>query len=475
MSVWQGNISVWLMVAAGILDVTWEIMWLASWLGGRDFVGPFYNFGDVLCFATICSAVAAACFPRSAPAARADPERRMDSFLPALALLVAIALVAGSLASTRRTDAWILVGLVTLCALLLATRQQSARREVRALNREIARREADARLTELVRRSTDLILVVDSEGLVTYASPATESLLGVPPEAIQHTRAAELFGLEHAESLRDMLYRLAERPAASAQIELRVQPDDRKPRTFKLSAANQTENDLIQGIVLTVTDVTEQRMLEREVLDAASQERIRLSGDIHDGLGQELVGIAMLLQGAAKAKDPDAYLLRQDVQTAVGHINRIIGEARDLARGLWPLAAVRGSLGGALGRLVPDSNPSLAVRLDIDPRFEERVIDDFCADHLYRIAQEAVSNALRHSGCTEIVIVLRRADGGLVLDISDDGGGFDTVSPENRGLGSRLMEYRARILGATLHIHHARGDGTRVTVFLPLQASVADG
>ncbi len=461
------SLAVLMVVIAGLLDIAWEIMWMASWLSDRDLVGPFYNYGDVLCFATLCLAVAVTRSEAPGPGIE-DPERRMDSFLPALAVLVAIALVAGSLASTRRTDAWILVGLVSLCALLLITRQQSARREVRALNRELAKREADARLTELVRRSTDLIVVVDSGGLISYASPATQSLLGVAPELIQHTAAVELFGTAHAAALRALLERSANHPDAIADLELRVQRRDGKPRSYRLSAANQIRNELIQGIVLTATDVTEQRVLEREVLDAASRERIRLSAEIHDGLGQELVGITMLLHGASKARDADTNTLRGHVQAAVLHLNRVVGGARDLARGLWPLGVVRGSLGGALGRLVPDPSAALAVCLHVDPHLEGGAIDEVCADHLYRIAQEAVSNALRHSGCTRIDIALRRTGTGAVLEISDNGRGFDTPPPENQGLGSRLMAYRARIIGATLQVQHARNEGTRVTATLPL-------
>jgi signal transduction histidine kinase len=131
---------------------------------------------------------------------------------------------------------------------------------------------------------------------------------------------------------------------------------------------------------------------------------------------------------------------------------------------------MRGSLASALARLVPDFSASLAVHLAVDPRFEECIIDDFCADHLYRIAQEAVSNALRHSGGTRIDITLRRTEEGLLLEISDNGRGFDTVAAENPGLGSRLMGYRARLMGATLNIDHARNDGTCVTVCLPIAA-----
>ena len=464
----RGSTALLCLVGAGIVDVTWDIMWMASWLTDRDFVGPFYNYGDIVCFAGVSSAVAATQFQNERPHAGANPERQVDSFLPALAVLVAIALVASSVASTRRWDAWILVGLVALCALLLVTRQRSVHAELRALHRALATREADARLTELVRRSADLILVVGADGIVTFASPATEKLLGVPVSQVQDAPAAALFGPDHSAELDHLLRRVRIQPAAHAGTELHVRGKNGESRVFKVTMINQLTNRLINGIVMTLTDVTEQRVLEREVLDVASREQVRLSGEIHDGLGQELVGIAMLLHGAATARDADATAMRIQLQSIVGQINRVVVAARDLARGLSPLSVVRGSLSGALQRLVPESNAAFSVRLDVDPAFDERIIDDFRAEHLYRIAQEAVSNAVHHSGCTQINIGLHRADGALVLDISDNGRGFDTLAPGNPGLGLRLMEYRTRIIGGTLELTHVRDAGTRVAIVVPL-------
>jgi PAS domain S-box-containing protein len=471
----RGNVGLLLIVAAGLIDVAWELMWLASWLTNRHFVEPFYNYGDVLCFAALCSAVAAT--ERSPPASlrSADPERRIHSFLPALAVLMAIALVSASVASTRQMDAWILVGLVVLCALMLITRQRSVREELRSLNLVLARRQADARLTELVRRSPDLIVVIDAGGRVTYASPAAQALVGSSPEAIHNLPAVDVFGPAHRSLLRHLLAQAESNRDTPAVTELRIALGA-ETRTYNVTAVDQSSNELIGGKVLTVTDVTRQRRLEREVLDAASRERMALSAQIHDGLGQELVGIAMLLQGAAGARTADVPALREHIRAAVGLINHAVGSARDLARGLSPVGVVRGSLAYALGRLVLAPGGSTTVTMQVEASFSEGLIDNFCADHLYRIAQEAVTNALRHSGCTRVDLVLRTSGRELELEIKDDGRGFGAPSAEHAGIGLRLMRYRAQAVGATLRLEPAGEVGTIITVSLPLtvaQPSVA--
>lgn len=464
---YRDRLPVLLLVAAGTADAVWEIMWMASWLTDRDFIGRFYNFGDVVCFAAVVSAIAATQFRGQSMSGSVKLDRPQDSFVPALAVLVAIALVAGSLASTRRSDAWLLVGLVALSASLLITRQMTERRELHALNRQLAKRDADARLTELVRRSADLILVVGSDGRVTFASPATETFLGMPSDCVQELAAAQLFGSHHAAALSAFLERAASGSAMPSYTELRVRQEDGGFRVFKITAVNQISNDLIGGIVLAISDTSEQRSLEREVLDAASRERARLSGEIHDGLGQELVGIALLLKGTAM--QPGSATTAQ-LLAIVDQINRAVGSARDLARGLSPLSVVRGSLGHALRRLVPESSIEPSVRIDVEPACETQSIDDFCADHLYQIAQEAVRNAMRHSRCTKIAVGLRSTESQLILAIRDNGQGYDEPAADYPGLGLRLMEYRARIIGGTLSIEHQGGDGTCVTVTVPTQS-----
>jgi signal transduction histidine kinase len=468
----RGRYPIMLLVGAGVATATWEIMWLTSWLADFEFIGAYYNYGDVLSCACIVSAVSAMQYQTSLSPEAADPERRVDSFLPMLGLLLAIAVISANLATTRRLDTWVLVGLVGLCVVLLITRQRRVRKELHMLNRQLAMRVADERLTELVRHSAELIVVVNAARRVTFASPAGESVLSSSSVRAHDLPAEMLFGDAHEAMLSRFLDAVLADKNAPAVLELRVQDlrhaQREAPRTLLINAENQLGNPLINGLVLTIIDVTAQRALEREVLDVATRERVRLCADIHDGLGQELTGIAMLLHVAAKAPDPDAALQRGHLESIVGLVNRTIATARDLARGLSPLHVVRGSLGGALRRLAQESSSTIPIRVEVDRDIEEHVLDDFSADHVYRIAQEAVANSVRHSACENIDIELRHAAGTLVLKITDNGRGIDLHSSNDTGLGLRLMEYRARMIGGSLRCVSTVDGGTRVELTMPM-------
>jgi PAS domain S-box-containing protein len=469
----RGRSALLLLVGAVAACVIQEMVWLATWLADRDYNTSFYYFGDVVCFAAVSSSAALSLRAPRDNSTAVSPARVADNFLPVLAVLVSSGLIARFVASTRRWDGSILVGLVALAALLLITRQRSAHKELQALHRQLAHQEADRRLTELVRRSADLILLADADARVSFASPAIESMLGVAATTVHGTPVVDLLGPAYRSLLGDFLERVRTPNATASVIELRVLQATGAIRVLKLSAADQIADPSINAIVMNFTDVTEQRMLEREVLDVAARERVKLSGDIHDGLGQQLAGISMLLHSAASMPHRDPAAQRLKLDQIVQQLNIAVGASRDLARGLSPLHVVRGSLSAAMGTLARMAGASVDISLDVDAAFDERVLEDSHADHLYRIAEEAVSNSRRHSGCSRIGIALRHTGLAIVLEITDDGRGIDELATGYPGLGLRLMEYRARLAGGALRVDSAPGAGTRVEMIIPLDSIAA--
>lgn len=455
------------LIAAGLVDAAWEIAWLAGWLIDRDLVGPFYNYGDAVCFTLLTGSAALVSRTTRNATPTPDVSRRADSFLPVLFALLTIALLASAFAASRNWGTWALLGLVLCAVLLVVTRQHRVRAELDELNRALARRVADERLNEVVRLSSDLILIVDLDGTIRYASPVAATMLWTPPEALVGTPMTDVFGAAYHEVLERYLADVAV-TTPEGTLELTIGDGGREPRVLTLHAVNRAGNPQIGGIVVTISDITEKRALEREVIAASTQERVRLAADIHDGLGQELTGIALLLKGIATALPDDGANRRTDLEGVVAHVSQAIASARDLARGLSPLKVVQGSLGVALIRLGQDLNASLPTTVAIDPTLRLDGLDDATADHLYRIAHEAALNALRHSAATRLAVTLRSDADALCLCIEDDGRGLDRARAARNGLGLRLMSYRTRLIGGTFQVHEGEHGGTVVRVTVPV-------
>jgi signal transduction histidine kinase len=223
-------------------------------------------------------------------------------------------------------------------------------------------------------------------------------------------------------------------------------------------------------------DVTEQRRLERAVLEAADGEQRRLGHDLHDGLGQELTGISMLASALAltekKAGRPGADGVAQLEELT----RRAIATCRGVARGLSPLGYASGGLVEALEEMVSLQRETYGA----DARFEAiraaplRLGTD-TADHLYRIAQEAVTNARRHGKGQIIEVTLDIGPDSVRLEVLDNGLGLPPAAADSSGMGLRIMRYRAGMIGARLSIGPGDHGGTIVACECPQPEATGAG
>ncbi len=218
--------------------------------------------------------------------------------------------------------------------------------------------------------------------------------------------------------------------------------------------------DMILGVA---HDLTERVLLERQVLDATRQEQQRIANDLHDGLGQELTGIALMLQSMVPGLRNVAPQQSQQLETAIALVREAISNTRSIAHGLAPIAAAPGAFAAALRTLArssqhPDS-PAVLVQTTGDAKITVPVE---LATQLYRIAQEAVTNALRHSGAKRIEIAVDFSADRSTLAITDDGYGIDANRRRPVGLGLQTIAYRAEVIGATLEVSSTGPHGTRV-------------
>ena len=206
------------------------------------------------------------------------------------------------------------------------------------------------------------------------------------------------------------------------------------------------------------SDVTERRALGSALIDAIANEQRRIGQELHDGLGQELTGLALsaraLATRAEREQQPISASLVQLAALAAGCIQA----ARRIAQGVSPLSDADGSLQGALEVLASRSSVGgTAVRFR--PHLQSPITLDLeTRNHLYRIAQEAVQNALKHSRAGNVEIVLWAHAQGVRLTIDDDGVGLTGGGSPGRGLGMRTMHFRASSIGARLSVEN-RGTG----------------
>jgi len=217
-------------------------------------------------------------------------------------------------------------------------------------------------------------------------------------------------------------------------------------------------------------DATARRQLEREVLEVSNREQQRIGNDLHDGLGQELTGIALLLRGLESRAEREAPELSPSLEEVALLVNDAIFTTRALARGLSPVTFDRGGLALALEELARRLSATfhIDVRCVADAALD-RGLESVNALHLYRIAQEAVTNAAQH-GHAELVQISLCFDGGRgLLRIEDNGNGFNPAIHHSKGLGLRIMHYRAQMMAGSLRIESARANGTVVSCWFPFQ------
>jgi signal transduction histidine kinase len=227
-------------------------------------------------------------------------------------------------------------------------------------------------------------------------------------------------------------------------------------------------------ILFVVQDVSERKQLESEIIEIANQERRRLGADLHDGLGQELTGISLMLRSLAKRTGLAAADCGPELDEIITLVNHAIQSARKMALGISPVTLERGGLLPALQTLIGWSRSSynVDVRLALSIRSALR-IGESAAAHLYLIVQEAINNAVKHGRARSIAVTLRSNRALVSLSIVDDGVGITENPARGAGMGLKLMEYRSAVIGGVIKIKRLPGGGTRIHSVCPQDGGAA--
>ncbi len=215
-------------------------------------------------------------------------------------------------------------------------------------------------------------------------------------------------------------------------------------------------------------DLSESRAREREVLHVSQAEQERIGREIHDGLGQQLTGISMMVKGLQRKLAIRGVAEAADLEELTALLQHATEDARTLSHGLSPVPVSPDGLHLALRRLMQSTQSITGIVCQFDTRGPVEMANHAAAMQLYRIAQEALNNALKHARASVVKMVLNAQADCIVLAIHDNGTGFRRGNAEEETFGLRAMRYRAETIGARLTIETAPDLGTTVRCELPL-------
>lgn len=317
-----------------------------------------------------------------------------------------------------------------------------------------ALQKSNERFRLLFERSMDAILISDDEGRILEANSAASTLFSSPREQLVEKKLSDLVLTEFDNAF-------LQRQEQSVG-ELTFKQADGRTRFAEFSACRFAPN--LNLCILR--DITERRQLEREIQEISEREQRRLGQDLHDGLGQSLTGInflaKVLQQKLASKKIEEA----SDAANISNLINQALQHCRELARGLCPVVLEDNDLHAALQQLSDNVEKIFGVNCPVIFDSTINIKENPVAVHLYRIAQEATTNAVKHGRAQNVHISLVRRDGELVLRVKDDGCGLPKEALKHKGMGLRVMQHRARMINANLEITSVKPSGTLVVCSL---------
>ena len=344
------------------------------------------------------------------------------------------------------------------------------RRRVHAQTRIIRQQlKAEAALKEryvdLFENANDVVYTHDLAGRLTSINQAGERLLQASRQQILSKNIVDLVIPEQRAAAQNWLQQVLQ-GIASHTVEWDFPTPSGQPRKVEISARLIEQHGCPLEVEGIARDITERKRLECELLEISNREQRRIGHDLHDGVCQQLVGIAYLNETLSDRLNERGASESAEAQRIGDLLNTAINQTRGVARGLFPARLEESGLVSALEELAAHTSELFNVQCRFCSEHAPESLDSTVALHLFYIAQEAVANAVKHGKARKVCIGLEPVNDGWELSVIDNGLGFVPVTNGQPGMGLRIMHYRARVIGATLEVKTQPGAGTQLTCVL---------
>lgn len=329
-------------------------------------------------------------------------------------------------------------------------------------------RRSEERLRAILATACDAIITIDYNGCITSVNPATTQLFGYAESELLGENITllmpEPFRKDHTGYLQGYL-RNRRPKIVGVGRELFGQRKDGSTFPIGLTVGEVKHLGLFTGVI---RDLSEMKQLQKQVLEIANDEDRRIGHELHDNIQQQLTGLGLLTRSLADslcdAGAPEAQLAKR-IAEQIGHTAQ---DVHFLSRGLVPVEVDVNGLQSSLFELCEMVAEHSGVECELHCESQVEFTDNFVATNLYRIAQEAINNAIKHSQASHIGVRLDQQLDHFQLKVTDNGCGFDVTdgSTSGHGIGLDTMTYRANLLNGRLIVESNPGRGTTVRCIL---------
>ena len=339
-------------------------------------------------------------------------------------------------------------------------------------------RERERELSEsMIDTAQQVILMLDRQGRIIRMNAFMEELTGWRLEQVKGCDYFDTFLPERSRvSIRDLFQLAIQGQRTRGNIGPILTKDGREREIEWYDATLSDQAGQVSGLLCLGIDVTERQLLQREVLEIAEQEQRRIGLELHDNTQQQLTGMTLLAQSVVGGLDAILGLdkthaefdrtrlstLRGKAKLLQAELQKAAQQVHQLSRGLIPVEVDAQGLLSSLRELVRLVDRTERIDCSFQGDDSLHVADNYIATHLFRIAQEAVTNAVKHSRASRIRVSLEKVNANVVLRVIDNGVGIEDKDFSPVGLGLRIMRYRSNSIGGSFAINQTEDGGTEI-------------
>ena len=322
-------------------------------------------------------------------------------------------------------------------------------------------------LAAVVHDSNDAITVQDFEGNIQFWNLGAKRMYGYTTAEALKMNVCQIAPRNGRDNALALLKRLREGEKVRSFETQRLTKEGRLIDVWITVTTLTDEAGSLVAVATTERDITERKRLERELLAIREKEQKLIGREMHDSMGQMLTGIAIKSKALELNLKSKSLHESADAADICELANEAIAQTRRLARMLYPVEIETGGLVSALQGLASSTKELLKIACQFKCNDTILIRDPVTARHLYRIAQEAITNAARHGKAKKIRIELTSAKGRTTLKVANDGKDFPRNLAKKKGIGLKIMEYRAKMIGGILDVGRGRKGGTIVKCSFP--------